>query len=74
MHEVALSGNPGSGIWENQESWASESVIQLKESEIQLTIGIWNPSSNDKESESRDQFNETFTSEIIYKCSRCFRA
>ena len=50
MHEVAPSGNPGSGIWENQESWASESVIQLKESEIQLTIGIWNPSSNDKES------------------------
>ena len=50
MHEVAPTGNPGSGIQENQESWASISVIQLKESKIQLMIGIWNPSSNDKES------------------------
>ena len=30
---------------------ASESGIQLKESGILLTIGIWNPNSTDKESE-----------------------
>ena len=47
-------------LW-NQEFWALESGVQLKESGIPLTIGIRNPSSNDKESgihgvepESRD--------------------
>ena len=38
----------GITIW-NQESWALESGIQLKESGIRLTIGIRNPSSTDKD-------------------------
>ena len=37
-----------SGI-RNPESWALESGIQRKESGIPLTIGIWNPTSTDKE-------------------------
>ena len=35
------------GLW-NPEFWVLESGIQLKESEILLTIGIQNPSSTDK--------------------------
>ena len=43
--------NPGNfNLW-NLESWALESVIQLKESGIPLTNGVWSPSSTDKESE-----------------------
>ena len=34
----------------NPESWALESGIQLKESRIQLPVGIWNSSSTDNKS------------------------
>ena len=39
--------------WWNTESSALESGINLKESEIPLMIGIWNPSSTDKGSSSQ---------------------
>ena len=40
----------GNFIWWNLESWILESIIQLKETGMALTIGIRNPSSFDKES------------------------
>ena len=57
--ETFCSRNPESGdfcLW-NKESWALECGIQLKESRILLTIGIWDPGSTDKE--SRIQYLES---------------
>ena len=42
-----MQGNPENICLLNQESWALESEIQLKESGIPLTIGNRNPSSAD---------------------------
>ena len=62
LPELAIKGNPDFEIWEiffggiqsfrlwNPDSWALESRMQLKESGVPLTIGLWIPSSIDKES------------------------
>ena len=42
--------NPGNFCWWNPEFRAVEFVIQLKESGMSLTFGIWNPGFTDKES------------------------
>ena len=42
----------GNFFFWNLESWALESGIQLKEFQIQQSIGIWNPSSIEKDPES----------------------
>ena len=49
----------GNFIRWNLESWVLESIIQLKESGVVLTIGIWNPSSIDKESGIQNPESET---------------
>ena len=42
--------NPRNFCYRNLKSWALESGIHSKESEIPLTFGIWDPSSTYKES------------------------
>ena len=49
LHFATCKGNPENFCSCNPQSWALESRIQLKESEIPLTFRIRNPYSNDKE-------------------------
>ena len=61
--------NPGNfNLW-NPESWALESVIQLKESGIPQRNGIWNPSFIDEESEI--QYLESGTHGVESRIQDC---
>ena len=49
MQRISVFRNPGNFFLWNPEYWSLEPGKQLKESGIQLTFGIRNPSSTDKD-------------------------